>query len=181
MKKFILSSSTLVLFALYSIYQRGNSPSLPIVPLENSSTQSLSQQSGSISQPPPVFTPTPSPSSPQPFLPSSIPLPPSPTPTPTHVPSGYRDGTYVGDAADAFYGMIQVQAQISGGRIASVQFLQYPNDRSTSIYINSQADPLLAQEAISAQSANVDTISGATDSSQAFIQSLQSALSKAKG
>lgn len=105
----------------------------------------------------------------------------TPLPTATPVPRlGYKDGTYTGDAADAFYGMIQVQATISAGRITNVQFLQYPNDRGTSIEINQQADPMLAQEAIQTQSANVDIVSGATDSSQAFVQSLQSALDKAK-
>ena len=91
----------------------------------------------------------------------------------------YKDGTYTGNPADAFYGNIQVQAIISGGRITDVQFLQYPNDRSTSIAINSQAMPYLKQEAIQAQSANVDIVSGATDSSQAFQESLASALSQA--
>jgi uncharacterized protein with FMN-binding domain len=86
----------------------------------------------------------------------------------------------MGDAADAFYGLIQVKAVIQNGRLADVQFLQYPNDRQTSIEINTQAMPWLKEEAIAAQSANVDIISGATDSSQAFRQSLGSALAKAK-
>jgi uncharacterized protein with FMN-binding domain len=92
----------------------------------------------------------------------------------------YKDDTYTGSAADAFYGTIQVQATIQGGKITDVQFLQYPNDRDDSVRINQQADPMLAQEAIQAQSANVDIVSGATDSSQAFKESLASALSQAK-
>lgn len=91
----------------------------------------------------------------------------------------YKDGEYVGDVADAYYGNIQVKAVIANGQISDVQFLQYPNDRRTSIMINSQAMPLLKQEAISVQSAKVDIISGATDSSQAFIQSMDSALANA--
>jgi len=94
--------------------------------------------------------------------------------------SGYKDGTYTGSAADAFYGNIQVQATISGGKITNVTFLQYPNDRGQSVEINQQADPELAQEAIQGQSANVDIVSGATDTSDAFIQSLTSALNQAK-
>jgi uncharacterized protein with FMN-binding domain len=101
------------------------------------------------------------------------------TPVPTNS-TGLKDGTYTGDSADAFYGFIQVQVAISGGKLTDVQFLQYPNDRSTSRMINGQAMPILRQEAIAAQSANVDIVSGATDSSQAFIQSLSSALAKAK-
>lgn len=92
----------------------------------------------------------------------------------------YKDGTYTGKVADAFYGNIQVKTTISNGAISDVQFLQYPNDRSDSIEINQQAMPLLRQEAISAQSAHVDIISGATDSSRAFIESLSDALSQAK-
>lgn len=92
----------------------------------------------------------------------------------------YKDGSYTGNAADAFYGNIQVQVTISGGKITDVVFLQYPNDRGTSVEINNQAMPMLKQEAIQAQSANVDGVSGATDTSQAFIQSLSSALNQAK-
>lgn len=92
----------------------------------------------------------------------------------------YKDGTYTGDAADAYYGNIQVQVMVSGGKITDVTFLQYPNDRGESVRINSQAMPMLKQEAIQAQSAQVDGVSGATDTSQAFVQSLTSALNQAK-
>lgn len=94
--------------------------------------------------------------------------------------SGYKNGTYTGNVADAFYGNVQVQAVISGGKLTDVTFLQYPNDRSTSIEINTQAMPYLKQEAIKAQIAQVDIITGATQTSRAFIESLQSALDQAK-
>lgn len=92
----------------------------------------------------------------------------------------FKNGTYNGTSVNAFYGNIQVQAVITGGKIASVQFLQYPNDRARSIAINTLAMPNLSQEAIQAQSANVTIVSGATDSSNAFMQSLASALTQAK-
>lgn len=92
----------------------------------------------------------------------------------------YKDGTYTGNQADAFYGNIQVQTVISNGKISDIQFIQYPNDRARSIAINTLAIPSLKQEAIQAQNANVNIVSGATDSSNAFIQSLSSALSQAK-
>ena len=95
-------------------------------------------------------------------------------------PPSYKDGSYTGIVADAYYGNIQVQATIAGGKITNVQFLQFPNDNGTSLGINQQADPMLAQEAIQAQNANVNVVSGASDSSQAFTQSLQSALNQAK-
>jgi len=81
--------------------------------------------------------------------------------------------------ADAYYGNVQVRATISGGKITGVTFLQYPHTHSTSVYINQQAMPYLQQEAIKAQGANVDIVSGATYTSQAFIQSLGSALAQA--
>lgn len=91
----------------------------------------------------------------------------------------YKDGTYTGDVADAYYGNIQVQATINNGKITDVTFLQYPNDNRTSINVNEMAMPQLRQEAIQAQSAHVDAVSGASDTSAAFQQSLSSALQKA--
>jgi uncharacterized protein with FMN-binding domain len=91
----------------------------------------------------------------------------------------YSDGTYTGPVTDAYYGNMQVQAVVSGGKLSGVRILQYPNDRGTSIAINGQALPMLQSEVVAAQSANVDIISGATLSSEAFIRSLSGAISKA--
>lgn len=92
----------------------------------------------------------------------------------------YKDGTYTGSVANAFYGNVQVQVSISGGKITNIHFLQYPNDNPNSQYINSQATPYLKQEALQVQSANVNAITGATFTSQAFVQSMTSALNQAK-
>lgn len=94
-------------------------------------------------------------------------------------PAVYKDGSYTGPVTDAFYGNIQVRAVIKGGKIIDVKFLQYPNDTPNSVAINQQAMPYLRQEAIRAQKAAVDGVSGATDTSQAFVQSLSSALRQA--
>ena len=91
----------------------------------------------------------------------------------------YRDGAYTGPVVDAYYGLMQIQAIIKGGKLASIRVLKYPNDRRTSIFINRQALPMLRDEVINAQSANVDIVSGATLSSDAFIQSLGAAMSQA--
>lgn len=104
----------------------------------------------------------------------------TPTPTPAQTAGGYKNGTFTGSTQDAYYGNIQVQAVISGGKIVDVLFLQYPNDNSTSQYINSQALPMLKQEAIQAQSANISGISGASATSPAFIASLTDAINQAK-
>lgn len=92
----------------------------------------------------------------------------------------YKDGEFTGNVADAYYGPMQVKAIISGGKITDILFLQYPSDRRTSIEINTQAMPYLKQEAIQAQSAQVDIVSGATQSSKGFRDTLQSALDKAR-
>ncbi|MBN9166014.1 MAG: hypothetical protein J0I07_34010, partial [Myxococcales bacterium] len=75
--------------------------------------------------------------------------------------SGYRDGTYTGTSENAYYGRVQVQVTVANHQIAAVKVLSYPSDRRTSRYINSQALPMLKQEVIAADSANVDTVSGA--------------------
>lgn len=91
----------------------------------------------------------------------------------------YQDGTYTGSSVNVFYGNVQVSVKIAGGVIKNVSFLQYPNSHSTSVMINQQAMPYLIQEAIQAQSAHVQIISGATFTSEGFQQSLQAALAKA--
>ena len=111
------------------------------------------------------------------------PATPAPIVKPTPVPKKtgqYADGVYIGNPEDAYYGNIQVKVTISGGKLTKISFLQYPNDRSTSVEINKQAMPQLAAQAIQAQSANVDGVSGASESSPAFSRSLASALTKAK-
>lgn len=92
----------------------------------------------------------------------------------------YKDGVYIGNAADALYGYIQVKATVIGGKLADIVFLQYPNDRRNSVDINTQAMPMLKQQALQTQSSQVDGVSGATDTTQAFIQSLGNALLQAK-
>jgi uncharacterized protein with FMN-binding domain len=107
-------------------------------------------------------------------------VPPTNIPAPTATPKGaYRDGQYTGPVTDAYYGNVQVRAIIQGGKLTDVKWLDFPHDRRTSQMINQQATPWLRQEAIQAQSAQVDFVSGATLTSQAFVQSLQAALSQA--
>ncbi len=110
---------------------------------------------------------------------------PTPVPVPTPVsgatPKGqYNNGTYMGSVADAYYGLVQVQVVVSGGKITDVVFIQYPNDRSTSRYLSGMAMPILKSEVIQAQNANVDAVSGASATSAAFQESLTSALTQAK-
>jgi len=174
MQKFLLSALVLTIFTVYSIHLKpaqGASP-IAIAPVPTiSRPRRFGDDGNTISPVTPLATGTPSPLVTQTT---------APTQTPVTVNTGrYKNGTYTGSVADAFYGNVQVQVTISGGNITNVVFLQYPSDRQTSIDINSQAMPYLKQEAIQAQSAQVAGVSGATATSQAFIQSLGSALSQA--
>lgn len=92
----------------------------------------------------------------------------------------YKDGEYLGSEVDAYYGIVQVKVKITGGKITQVQFVQYPSDQQTSKRINDEATPILAQEAIIAQNEQVEIVSGATQTSGAFRESLKTALDKAR-
>jgi uncharacterized protein with FMN-binding domain len=100
--------------------------------------------------------------------------------TPAPAVSVFKDGTYTGKVADAFYGNLQVAAIIQAGKLTDVQFLQFPNDRGESTQVNVRSNPILKSEAIQSQSANVAIVSGATQSSEAFQLSLADALAQAK-
>jgi uncharacterized protein with FMN-binding domain len=86
---------------------------------------------------------------------------------------------YVGTAVQTRYGIVQVAANVSGSRIASVSFVQLTAFDGRSQQINSDAAPLLLQETLKAQSAHIDAVSGATYTSDGYVQSLQSALDQA--
>ncbi len=155
MKRIFLSVTVILTFIAYSLHQRleGSDGTSTVIPPNISTLQDTSVPS--TANPHPVMTAQP-------------------------VSGQYKDGQYTGDIADAYYGNLQVETVINGGKIVDVQFLQYPNDRRTSVEINTQAMPYLKQEAIQAQNANIDIVSGATQTSRAFRESLQSALDKAK-
>ena len=122
---------------------------------------------------------------PQPGVPSpasSSTNPPSgapPSPGSSSPPSSSSSGaprTIDGSVVTNRYGDVQVRVTLSGGRILDVQALQLPFDRPRSADISDGAEPLLRREALQAQSADINTISGATYTSQSYRQSLQSAL-----
>ncbi|GLY33824.1 FMN-binding protein [Kineosporia sp. NBRC 101731] len=87
--------------------------------------------------------------------------------------------TYTGDAVTTRYGIIQVQVTVTNKKITDVSFAQLTAFDGHSQQINSWAGPELIQEAVQQQSAQVDTISGATYTSDGYRQSLQSALDQA--
>jgi uncharacterized protein with FMN-binding domain len=87
--------------------------------------------------------------------------------------------TIPGQAIQTRYGVVQVQVVVSGKQIQNVSFLQLTADDPHSQEINDQAGPILLQETLTAQSSHIDTISGATYTSEGYLQSLQSALDQA--
>jgi len=110
----------------------------------------------------------------------AAPIPAKTVQNPTASAGLYKNGTFTGSVADAYYGNVQVRVVTQNGKITDVQFLDYPQGRGTSVRINSYATPILRSEAIQAQSAQVDIVSGASATSGAFKQSLASALSQAR-
>jgi uncharacterized protein with FMN-binding domain len=92
----------------------------------------------------------------------------------------YTDGTYTGSVADAIYGKLQVVATVSGGMITNITWPVYPNTAGHTSQVSASALPTLEQEAIASQNANVNIVSGATQTSEAFQQSLAAALAQAK-
>lgn len=114
------------------------------------------------------------PSRPAPGSPGSAAAPPvvPPARTPATV-------TVNGTSVDTRYGPVQVQVTMRGGTIVAAHAIDHPNSSGQDQEINSQAVPLLDQETLAAQNAHIDTVSGATYTSQGYRTSLQAALDAA--
>jgi uncharacterized protein with FMN-binding domain len=182
-KKFFVSAFVVITFVVYALHEHFVNPGAAAGALASQGAPTTQQV---------VATPqTDAPGAPQPDSPATaLPMPteaplvlasPTTVPTPSAQAQGqYKDGTYTGAEVDAYWGLVKIKAVIRSGKIADVTFLEYPSDRRTSQRINSVAMPYLQTEAIQVQSANVDLISGATLTSEAFAQSLQAALDSAR-
>ncbi len=199
LKKLLLVAAVVILFALYAVQER--SQSLAIDPKPIAAIQSPTRIVHSSSPTPaPSRTPTIIPATTlpvetpsvlaiaqvtetatvKPALPTATATDTPEPPTATATPSGrYVDGVYAGSEADAGWGYVNVSVTITNGEVTDVAILEYPNHRNRSQEINYYAMPELIQEAIQSQSAEVDIVSGATDTSFAFIQSLDFALQQA--
>lgn len=101
----------------------------------------------------------------------------SASPSSTSGTSGTR--TVTGDSADTRWGPVQVQLTVTGGKVTAVQAVVYPNENPRDQEINAYAIPELNSEAVRAGSADIDSVSGATVTSDGYKQSLQSALDRA--
>lgn len=87
--------------------------------------------------------------------------------------------TYAGDTAQTQWGPVQVQITVKNGKITASDVLQVPSGNPRDDEINSYAVPVLNSEVVATQNANIDMVSGATVTSDGYIQSLQSALDQA--
>jgi len=98
------------------------------------------------------------------------------TATPAKPTSGARTAT--GDAVDTQYGPAQVRVTVKGGKITDIEAVELQSNDPHSQQISSSAAPILKQEALDKQSADIDAVSGASFTSASYKQSLQSALDK---
>jgi uncharacterized protein with FMN-binding domain len=103
--------------------------------------------------------------------------PPSPSASTSAGSSGTK--TVTGEAADTRYGPVQVQITVTNGTLSGVTAVEYPQNDPRDQEINAYAIPQLNSEALAAKSAKIDMVSGATYTSDGYINSLQSALDKA--
>lgn len=200
-RKYFVSAFVVGTFVAYAIHERSSNSDNAVGVIATTSYAPATQQAPvAPTAPPPTFPPTFQPAiqptaQPTQSIPTAAPTDVPPTPAPTDAPAPstatpfpqpsvagqqYKNGSFTGSVADAWFGSVQVEAVIQDGKIADVQFLDYPHDRRTSVRINTVANPRLVSEVIQAQSAQVDVVSGATLTSQAFIESLQTALDSAK-
>jgi uncharacterized protein with FMN-binding domain len=117
--------------------------------------------------------------------------PPSPTPSTSPSPATSASPsaaaspsrsvarTYTGSVAQTRWGPVQVGITVSGGRITDVAVPLYPDGNHRDQEINAYALPILRQETVAAQSATIDAVSGATVTSDGYVESLQAALDAA--
>lgn len=144
-KKYVVSSATVILFVIYVVYQRVND-SVAQKSIENLPVKKIA--------------------------PIDIPV--------NNSVGIYRDGSYPGSLVFVYDSDIQVQAIIQNGRLSDIKFLVYPDRTQYSREVAAESIPTLVSEAIQAQSAEVDAVSGATYTSASFKESLASALVLAK-
>lgn len=88
-------------------------------------------------------------------------------------------GTFTGDSSYTEFGYVTVAIKVSGGKITDVIAVELPENEPRSVSLSAKAAPTLRQRALAAQSSTIDSVSGATYTSEGYKSSLQSALDKA--
>jgi uncharacterized protein with FMN-binding domain len=87
--------------------------------------------------------------------------------------------TVAGPSVDTRWGPVQVQITVDNGKVTDVAVVDYPSGNGKDRQINARALPILVSETLDAQSADIDMVSGATVTSDGYVQSLQGALDEA--
>ena len=87
--------------------------------------------------------------------------------------------TFTGGVAQTQWGPVQVQITVKGSKVTQSRAVQYPQNNDRDVMINSYALPILDQEVVQQQSASIDVVSGATVTSDGYLQSLQAAIDQA--
>lgn len=100
--------------------------------------------------------------------------------TGTHRMATATTRTVNGRVVDTQFGPVQVQLRLRGTRIIAATAIVYPQGTRRDREINAYAIPALQQETVAAQSARIDTVSGATYTTIGYVGSLQSALDAAR-
>ena len=126
-----------------------------------------------------VHAASPAPTNPSPTSPTTASPETTLRPQTTPTTAGGATRTIDGPAVSNRYGEVQVRVTLRGHQIVDVQALTLPSDRSRSAEISRYAGPRLRAEALQAQSAQIDLISGASYTSDSYAQSLQGALDRA--
>jgi uncharacterized protein with FMN-binding domain len=104
---------------------------------------------------------------------------PSSTSSPSSSSSSTKITSYTGSVAQTRWGPVQVKITVQDGKITKVSVLQQPNGNPKDQEINDYALPILVNETVDAQSANINMVSGATVTSDGYVRSLQAALDEA--
>jgi uncharacterized protein with FMN-binding domain len=89
------------------------------------------------------------------------------------------DGTYTGDAVETRWGTVQVEITVENGKITSSDAVQFPSENGKDKQINAYAVPILNAAVVEARGASIDSVSGATVTSDGYVESLQSAIDAA--
>jgi uncharacterized protein with FMN-binding domain len=88
--------------------------------------------------------------------------------------------SYTGAASTNRWGTVQVRLTVSGGKITNITTLQLPSSKPKSVRLSNNAVSIIKPQVISAQSTNVNTVSGATLTSRSYLTSIQSAIDTAR-
>ncbi len=162
MKRIVIwLASTVTIVVLLFGYHTSTNSATPASASDGTATAPSSSATGAAPPPDPSSDPTAGPSS-----------PPS-----TSSPPAAK--TYTGDVAQTRWGPVQVEITVKSGTITAVDVVQYPSGNNKDQEINDYALPVLVQDTLQAQSAKIDMVSGATVTSDGYVESLQSALDQA--